>query len=688
MSTPRRSWRQSVRQSHFERLEARAVPAALPLFDILYLSSDAAGRLPGREGLALRYDDSDILRVTIERNELGELLSVRPEILFDGSDVGLDADSEDIDALAILPDGRLLISTSGKATVPGTTAEDEDLLLFTPAAGGLGANTAGTWSHFFDGSDVGLTGDSEDLDAIEVLADGRLVISTISDASVTGATGKSISVRGEDLLAFTPTSLGTTTKGTWAKYFDGSNVGLASSTEKVDALAIEEMGAIDAAVLHLSTSGSFSVTGASGQDEDVVSYDLTAKAFVPGLRFDGSAIGLASNADIDAIEVGPTVLDTIDLPQLPTIDVAGILSAAATKLAAHDARSTTKQNYPREHSLNQSTWTTIGPTNWEGGFYPGALWYLYEHTADPAWQARAEAWTAGLSLQQYNTGTHDVGFIIGCSFGQGLRLTDNPAYRDVLLTAARSLSSRFNSAVGATRSWDRFTFPVIIDNLMNLELLFWAAKNGGTTASGGDAQALFDMAVSHAAKTLQNHVRSDGSTYHVVDYNPTSGAVLKRFTHQGKSNESTWSRGQAWAIYGFTMTYRETGDSQFLDAARRTADYFLANLPDDWVPPADFQSTYQDLAHKDSSAAAIAASGLIELSQLETDPLRSERYWSAATNILDSLASPTYLSSDSKNAGLLLHGARKYPGENRSYMFGDYYFVEAVMRYQATSVQL
>ena len=310
---------------------------------------------------------------------------------------------------------------------------------------------------------------------------------------------------------------------------------------------------------------------------------------------------------------------------------------------------------------------------------------MYEHTQDPIWQARAEAWTAGLSQQQYNTGTHDVGFIIGSSFGQGLRLTENESYREVMLTAARSLSSRFNPDVGAIRSWNNFTFPVIIDNLMNLELLFWAAKNGGTTAAGGNAQALYDMAVSHATKTLQNHVRADGSTYHVVDYSPTTGGVLKRFTYQGKSNESTWSRGQAWAVYGFTMTYRETGDEQFLDAARRTADYFIDHLPDDWVPQADFQSTYTDLAHKDSSAAAIAASGLIELSQLETDPLRSQRYWTAAVNILGSLASPTYFSPGSNNAGLLMHGSRNYPGDNRSYMFGDYYFIEAMMRYQAAT---
>jgi len=251
----------------------------------------------------------------------------------------------------------------------------------------------------------------------------------------------------------------------------------------------------------------------------------------------------------------------------------------------------------------------------------------------------------------------------------------------VVLTAARSLSSRYDPDVGAIRSWNGGNFQVIIDNLMNLELLFLAARHGGTTASGGSSQDLYNMAVSHATKTLANHVRADGSTYHVVDYSPTTGAVLDKYTYQGKSDESTWARGQAWAVYGFTLVYRETSDPVFLEAARRTANYFLAHLPDDFVPMADFQSTYTDLAHKDSSAAAIAASGLLELSQLEIDADRGQRYRAGAANILDALTSPTYLSSTSTNAGLLMHGSRTYPGDNRSYMFGDYYFLEALLRY-------
>jgi len=684
-----------IRKLTAERLEPRAVPAALPLFEVVYLSLETAGAVTGTDGVRVSYDDSDILRTTVERNEAGDTLSVQHELLFDGSDVGLSGDGEDLDALAILPDGRIILSPTSRATVPGVTAEDEDLLLFTPAMtelnSGLGKRTAGTWSLLFDGSDVGLSSDNEDLDALSILPDGRIVISTLSDGSVTGPTGSGISIRGEDLLAFTPAVdglgamiLGTTTRGTWAKYFDGSNAGLANSSERVDALDIDATNA-DAAILHLSTTGSFSVVGATGQDEDAFTFDLAANGFVPGLRFSGLALGFPSSADIDALHIGPTVLDAVDLTYRPVINVAGVLSVAQTKLAAHDAKSTTKLNYPREHSLNSVNWTTIGPTNWEGGFYPGALWQLFEHSADPAWQARAAAWTAGLEYRKNDTTTHDLGFVIGNSFGQSYRLTGERAYLDVVLTAARSLSSRYDPDVGAIRSWNGGNFQVIIDSLMNLELLFLAAKHGGTTASGGSSQDLYNMAVSHAKKALANHVRTDGSTYHVVDYNPTTGAVLDKYTRQGMSDESTWARGQAWAVYGFAMVYRETGDPMFLEAARRTADYFIANLPDDFVPMADFQSTYTDLSHKDSSAAAIAASGLIELSQRDTEPARGDRYRAAAANILDSLASPTYLSSTSANAGLLLHGARNYPGENRTYMFGDYYFLEALLRYSRLS---
>jgi hypothetical protein len=664
-----------TRPLRLELLEARAIPAGLPLAEVVYFSTDAAGSVIGSDGTKLSFDDSDILRLEIFRSETGQVTSYRYAVHFDGSDVGLSTSDEDIDAFAVLPDGNLVLSTTGRASVAGLTAEDEDLLLFTPAAGGLGFNTAGTWSRYFDGGDVGLAGSGEDIDGVAILVDGRMVVSTTGDASVQGAT-----TRGEDLLVFTASLLGETTSGTWAKLFTGKAVGLSTSDEKIDALDIDPTG-----LVHLSTNGSFSVAGVSGRDEDVFSFDPGAGTIDTGLRLDGSQVGLAS-LDVDAVHFGGALTapppdeppPDQDPPGLPTIDVAQILAVAQTKLARHDAANTNKTRYPRENSPGSSTWSVTAPSGWESGFYPGALWMMFEATGDPAWRARAEAWTAGLESQKNDTGTHDVGSKVFNSFGQGVRLTGDLEYRDIVHTAARTLSRRFDSDVGATRSWNSGSFKVIIDNMMNLELLIWSAKNGGSAA-------LYDMAVSHAATTLANHVRADGSTYHVVDFSPTTGRVLSRTTHQGKSNESTWSRGQAWAVYGFTMVYRETGDPRFLEAARRTADYFIDHLPADFVPQADFQSTYTDLAHKDSSASAIAAAGLIELSTLESDSARQQRYWGSAVRMLGSLSSPTYFSSATNNAGLLLHGSRNYPGDNRSYMFGDYYFLEAVLRYDKVS---
>ena len=634
---------------------------------MLLLSTDQPGTFVNGSGERIGYDDSDIL--LLRTDATASPTGYAYALLFDGSDVGLTADEEDVDALAVLDDGRIILSTTGRASVPGVTAEDEDLLLFTPSPGGLGTDTAGTWSLYFDGGDVGLGSTGEDVDAVSVLPDGRLLISTTGPVTAGGVAGG-----GEDLLAFRPApdGLGPKTDGTWTLFFDGSRSGLAGTPENIDAADLR-----DTSRLHLSTSGTFKAGAAAGRDEDVFTYDLAGRAFAPVLRLDGSAAGLATSQDVDAIQVAPAAA----YPAPSAIDVDRVLAVAATKLAAHDAANADKTKYPHDGVPGTGKWATIAPSYWVSGFYPGALWHLYERTNDPAWRSRAEAWTRGLESQKNNRSTHDVGFMMFSSFGHGQRLTGEAGYRDVLRTAARSLSSRYNPAVGALRSRDRDDHEVIIDNLMNLELLFWAAKNGGTTSGGGPATALFDMAVSHAARTLADHVRPDGSTYHVVDYDERTGRVLRKYTLQGKGDETTWSRGQAWAVHGFTTVYRESGDARFLAAARRVADYFLARLPADHVPAADFDSTYTDLAHKDSSAAAIAASGLIELSRLETDPARREKYFAAAARILTSLTSSTYLSTSPRDAGMLLHGSRAYPGNDRSYIYGDYYLIQALTRY-------
>jgi len=322
-------------------------------------------------------------------------------------------------------------------------------------------------------------------------------------------------------------------------------------------------------------------------------------------------------------------------------------------------------------------WTTSGAGNWTSGFLPGTLWNAYQATADGALRTKAQSWQAGLAGQAANTSTHDVGFIVFDSFGNGYRLTGTDAYRQTVLQAAGSLATRYSSTVGSIRSMNSVAteFQVIIDNMMNLELLFWASKHGGQ-------QLWFDEAVSHALKTAQNHVRPDGSTYQMVVYDPATGAVKARRTVQGVSADSTWARGQAWAVHGFTMAYRETRDARFLDTARRVADWYLDHLPADKIPYWDFNAPGIPNEPRDTSAAAIAASGLVELSQLETDAVRSARYLASARSILTALLAPPWLSEGSGSEAVLLHGTYNKPGgsADTGLIWGDYYLQEALMR--------
>jgi len=338
--------------------------------------------------------------------------------------------------------------------------------------------------------------------------------------------------------------------------------------------------------------------------------------------------------------------------------------------------------YPRSTD-SVGHWITVKPNDWTSGFFPGCLWKMYALTKDSSFFHAAEKWTAGLEEQKSNTRTHDVGFIIFCSYGNGYRIQRNDRYRDILLQAAQSLSTRFNPNNGCIRSWDnkKWEFPVIIDNMMNLELLFWVSKHGGS-------HKLYEIAVSHALKTAENHFRQDGSTYHVVSYDSTSEEVLERGTQQGYSNESVWSRGQAWALYGFTMAYRETNDERFLRTAQRAADYFTQHLPSDFVPYWDFLAPNIPHEERDASAASIACSGLFELSDLSNEASSKHKYRRAAEKILASLCKPPYLSMGTNSMGILNHavGSRPEGTEiDRSLIYGDYYFLEAIERYLATS---
>lgn len=328
---------------------------------------------------------------------------------------------------------------------------------------------------------------------------------------------------------------------------------------------------------------------------------------------------------------------------------------------------------------------------WCSGFYPGTLLYLGEATSDPELKQAGLDKLKDLEKEQFNKGTHDLGFMLFCSFGNALRLTgDSSKYQPILKNGAESLSSRFNPTTKTIRSWDHnvWKFPVIIDNMMNLEFLMQMAKTTGN-------KKYSDIAITHANTTIKNHFRKDNSSYHVIDYDPQTGAVLAKQTAQGAADESAWARGQAWGLYGYTMMYRETKDKAYLDQAKKIADYMLKspNLPQDLVPYWDFDKdkipaddkTYSRRSLRDASAAAITASALIELSQY-TKGKESTMYLRKAEGMLKSLSSSAYFAKKGTNGGYLLeHSVGALPLDSEvdvPLTYADYYYVEALVRYQ------
>lgn len=319
---------------------------------------------------------------------------------------------------------------------------------------------------------------------------------------------------------------------------------------------------------------------------------------------------------------------------------------------------------------------------WTSGFWPGALWYYYELSTDEAIKAHAVHYTNLLEpLSMRSARDHDLGFQVFCSYGNAYRLTGDDKYKKVILRTADTLATLYHPVVGTLCSWPgmgkRMKWPhnTIIDNLMNLEMLFWAARNGGD-------KKLYDIALSHATVTMNNHFREDGSCFHVAVYDTITGKFIQGVTHQGYSDSSLWARGQAWAIYGYAMTYRETQDKTFLRFAEKVADLFIKRLPEDFIPYWDFDAPNIPNEWRDASAAAIAASALLELAQLEDNPEKAAEYQSTAVNILTKLSSNEYLSNDSKPSFLLHctgHGANKSEVD-ASLMYADYYYLEALMR--------
>lgn len=325
--------------------------------------------------------------------------------------------------------------------------------------------------------------------------------------------------------------------------------------------------------------------------------------------------------------------------------------------------------------------------DWTTGFFPGSLWYMYDYSKDNKWKQQAERFTNAIEDAKFNTAHHDVGFVIQTSFGNGYRLTKNEHYKDVMIQAARSLSTRFDPRVGCILSWDAdkgwqgqrgWQYPVIIDNMMNLELLFNATKFT-------DDSSFYKIAVSHADVTMKNHYRPDYSCYHVVDYDSITGVARNHHTAQGYAHESSWARGQAWGLYGYVMCYRETGDKRYLEHAEKIANWWLnqKNMPEDHVPYWDFDAPKIPGEPRDASAAAIAASAFIELASFKTT--HSNDYMDVAVKTLTSLSSPAYLAAPGENGYFILkHCVGSIPHNQEIDVplnYADYYFLEAIMRY-------
>ena len=320
---------------------------------------------------------------------------------------------------------------------------------------------------------------------------------------------------------------------------------------------------------------------------------------------------------------------------------------------------------------------------WTSGFVPGSLWYLYEYSKDEKLKEYAVEMTARIEKEKFNKGTHDLGFMLYCSFGNGLRLTGEESYNEVLLTGARSLSTRFKPNIGCIQSWNSrrgWQYPVIIDNMMNLEFLMWAFKKSGDST-------FYNICVAHSDTTIRNHFRPDFSSYHVVSYDTITGAVEKKQTHQGAADESAWARGQVWGLYGYTVMYRETKLERYLNQAKNIAEFLIShpNMPENKIPYWDFNAPGIPNALRDASAGSIMASALIELSQY-VDAASAQKYLGVAEIQIRTLASPEYLAGSGENGNFILkHGVGHLPGKSEvdvPLTYGDYYFIEALLRYK------
>ena len=335
---------------------------------------------------------------------------------------------------------------------------------------------------------------------------------------------------------------------------------------------------------------------------------------------------------------------------------------------------------PRSINPDGSLWVSNHKW-WCSGFYPGSLWLVYEYTGDEEVKALAQKYQTPLEPIRFRKNHHDVGFQLMCSYGNCLRLTGDKESEAIIKDGASSLATRFDPEVGCTRSWNskKWTYAVIVDNMMNLELLLKGAELSGD-------ESLKEIALTHSRTTMKNHYREDFSSYHLVDYDPETGAVLGKQTVQGYADDSAWARGQAWGLYGYTMVYRFTKEQDMLDQAIAIAEYIIPRLPKDYVPFWDFDAPDIPNDVRDASSGSLIASALIELSTY-VDAEKAARYLSVAENTLRELASERYLANEGEQYGFILkHSTGSKPGNSEvdvPLTYADYYFLEALLRWKA-----
>ena len=347
------------------------------------------------------------------------------------------------------------------------------------------------------------------------------------------------------------------------------------------------------------------------------------------------------------------------------------------------ARLTPKDSMPRSFIAKENRSIASATDWWTSGFFPGSLWYIYEYTKDTAIKAEAERRLAIQEKEKFYTGNHDLGFMIYNSFGNAYRITGNAAYKDIVATAAETLIKRYRPTIRSIQSWNSLKdtiAPVIVDNMMNLELLCWVSDEWREPKYKV-------IAIDHANTTMKNHFRPDNSSYHVLDYSVATGKVKRKKTVQGYADESAWARGQSWALYGYTMMYRCTNDPAYLEQAKKIAEFLTnhPNLPKDKIPYWDFNAPITKTTYRDVSASSIMASALLELGQF-VDEADRNKYVGIATKILQSLSKKAYRAKPGENGGFILkHSVGSLPHKSEvdvPLTYADYYFIEALLRYQ------